>query len=165
MDNIPKITLAIVGSRSFTNYTLLCDTMAKVKSKVTRIVSGGANGADKLAEKYADEMGIPMQLFLPQWSEYGRSAGYRRNHLICEASDCMLAFWDGESKGTAHSIRIMKEMGKPVHVVHFMNARQQEEHAKWEYESEAPLRHVESGGALEDHYHNRSLMTDPPESF
>ena len=46
--------LAVIGSRCFTNYNLLSDTLTKFDSepnrKITAIISGGAQGADKLAE-------------------------------------------------------------------------------------------------------------------
>jgi hypothetical protein len=105
--------LAIVGSRNFTNFEFLKQILQY--HPCTQIISGGAKGADTLAKQYAAENGIPIKEFLPNWDKYGKSAGYRRNKQIVEACDELVAFWDGESKGTAHSIGIAEESGKPVY--------------------------------------------------
>jgi predicted Rossmann fold nucleotide-binding protein DprA/Smf involved in DNA uptake len=50
--------VAVIGSRSFTNYKLLSDTLTKFNSEpnqeITAIISGGAQGADKLAEVFGE---------------------------------------------------------------------------------------------------------------
>lgn len=45
-----KMKVAIVGSRSFNNNELLKQTIEKLDFSVTQIISGGAKGADSLAE-------------------------------------------------------------------------------------------------------------------
>ncbi len=45
-----------------------------------------------------------MTIFIAEWDKYGKSAGYIRNRLIVQESDMIVAFWDGKSKGTKHSI-------------------------------------------------------------
>ena len=49
--------LAIVGSRTFNDYELLKDEVDKLLKKynITEIVTGGARGADTLAEQYAKD--------------------------------------------------------------------------------------------------------------
>jgi len=53
--------LAIVGSRTFENYDLVCAEVAKIQEtqNVDLIVSGGAKGADTLAKKFAALHKIP----------------------------------------------------------------------------------------------------------
>ena len=53
--------LAIVGTRTFTDYEFLCWEVNKF-SNITEIISGGAKGADKLAEQYAKEHKIPLSI-------------------------------------------------------------------------------------------------------
>jgi hypothetical protein len=53
------------------------------------------------------------------WDTFGKSAGYRRNEQMAEDADALVAFWDGESKGTAHMIDTMAAMDKPVRVIRF----------------------------------------------
>ena len=112
--------VGVVGSRGFTDGGLLferLDIMAKRKGKIDLIVSGGAAGADSLAEVYAKERGIPTQIFKPDWTTYGKRAGPMRNKDIVAASDVIVAFWDGVSPGTRSTRDWTKKAGKPfVHV-------------------------------------------------
>lgn len=108
--------VAVIGSRGFTDYSLLKTELDRVTAPFI-IVSGGAKGADSLAEKYADEMGYTKLIFPAEWEKYGRSAGFKRNRLIIESSDIVLAFWDGVSKGTKHSINIAKSINKPHRII------------------------------------------------
>ena len=84
--------------------------------EIDTIISGGAKGADKLAEKYALERGIPVTVHEPDWDLHGRSAGYIRNKLIVQDADEIIAFWDRHSKGTKHTIDIAEKANKPVHI-------------------------------------------------
>lgn len=108
--------LAIVGSRGFNDYKLLSDHVRLYKPSL--IVSGGARGADKLAEQYAKEHNIEMLIIKPEWDLYGNEAGFRRNIDIINHADSVIAFWDGESKGTKHSISIAK-YNRPCEVVNY----------------------------------------------
>lgn len=107
--------LAIVGSRSFDNYKMFCELIDDLNKlyEFEYIVSGGAKGADSLAERYARERGIPIKIYPANWAKYGRSAGYRRNERIVEDCDYMVAFWDYKSPGTKHSINIARERKIP----------------------------------------------------
>lgn len=116
------MNLGVVGSRGFNDYDLMKKELDKINkiSKIGLIISGGANGADKLAEKYAVENGIKTIIFLPEWDKYpGKSAGPIRNRKIVENSDMVIAFWDGISKGTLSSINIAKELDTKLEVVQY----------------------------------------------
>lgn len=78
------------------------------------VVSGGASGVDSWAEVYAKQRGLQTEIYPAMWSTYGKSAGFRRNADIVNAADQVVAFWDGESKGTAHTIKLARERGKSV---------------------------------------------------
>jgi hypothetical protein len=116
-----KIRLAVVGSRSFTDRGLLCETMKKILAKydIEAIVTGGAKGADSLGANYAMENNIPLVVHKPDWGRYGKSAGFVRNHDIIKDCTHCVAFWDGESRGTKHDIELCKKLGKPFRVVRF----------------------------------------------
>ena len=68
---------AIIGGRDFNNYQSIKNVMA-FQEAVNLIISGGARGADSLAERFAKENGIPFKLFPANWDRYGKSAGYKR---------------------------------------------------------------------------------------
>ena len=111
--------LSVIGSRSFNNYELLKKIIIEKYPTVKVIVSGGARGADQLAEKFAVEMGLKKEIYLPDWNLHGKSAGFIRNRSIIENCDMVVAFWDGKSKGTKNSIDLAKRILKPVLIVEF----------------------------------------------
>lgn len=109
--------LAVIGSRGFTNYGLMCMLLDKLD--IDEIVSGGAGGADKLAERYAQEHDIKLNVIPANWDKFGKSAGYIRNSDIWNASTSGIAFWDSKSKGTKHSFDIVKKQKKNLLVVEY----------------------------------------------
>jgi GH18 family chitinase len=110
--------IAIVGSRSFTDYEKLRKFILDHINieDISLVVSGGAIGADTLAEKFAKEYSIEKKIFIPQWDTYGKKAGFMRNIDIVKSSDIVFAFWDGQSKGTKSTITLASEYDKVVHV-------------------------------------------------
>lgn len=90
----------------------------KNRFKFDEIVSGGAIGADKMGEQFADEWEIKKTIFLPDWEKHGKKAGFVRNRDIIENSDFVLAFWDGLSKGSANSLSIAKKLKKPTLIIY-----------------------------------------------
>ena len=109
--------LAIIGSRSFSDYTLLKDHVINNFPDVRIIISGGAKGVDQLGEKLAKELCLSTEIYLPEWDRYGKSAGLIRNELIINNSDALIAFWDGASPGTKKSIEICRRIKKNLIVV------------------------------------------------
>ncbi len=109
--------LAIVGSRNFTDPERLSRTVDKVQGDITLIVSGGARGADTLAEYYAKKKSIPYLIFPADWDKHGKKAGILRNQDIVDNADAMIAFLAPESKGTRDSIKRAQKKGIPVHIV------------------------------------------------
>ena len=110
--------IAVIGSRNFSDYKLLESTLAALP-EISQIVSGGAKGADSLAEIYAEKHQLPLVVFKPDWPKYGRGAGIVRNREIIEAADMVVAFWDGSSKGTASSLKFAKSKGILIQTVIF----------------------------------------------
>ena len=112
--------LAIVGSRTFTNFKRLEEfAIENIKiSQITTVISGGAVGADKLAEEFAKKYDIPIQIFYPNWKKYGKIAGFIRNEKIIKNCDEVIALWDGMSRGTEHSIGLARKYGKLLYILH-----------------------------------------------
>lgn len=106
----------IAGSRGFKNINHVFMAVANSEFEVTQVVSGCAEGIDKLGEEYAAFMKIPVQKFPADWETYGKSAGYIRNKQMAENADALIAIWDGESKGTKHMIDIAEAKGLKVFV-------------------------------------------------
>jgi hypothetical protein len=94
--------VAVIGSRDFNDYEEVKQTLSTIN--ITLLVSGGAKGADTLGERYAKEHNIETKIFLPDWEKYGKKAGFLRNTDIINEAELIIAFWDGQSKGTKDSI-------------------------------------------------------------
>lgn len=88
-------------------------------TEIKVVYSGGAKGADTLANMWASSYGINIIEILPDWNLYGKRAGMIRNNKIIMNADVVFAFWNGESSGTASSIKIAKSMYKTVHIYTF----------------------------------------------
>lgn len=116
----------VVGSRTFNDYAKMCAYMDKVLSsqKKVVIVSGGAKGADSLAERYANDHDYPLIIMRADWEKDGKAAGYIRNQKMHDfiarhnKRGCV-AFWDGKSKGTVHNFPICEKMGTPLRICRF----------------------------------------------
>jgi len=109
--------LAIIGSRTFNDYNFLVESLKQYKPKITLVVSGAAKGADSLGEKWAIENNIEILIFPADWEKHGKRAGFIRNEDIIKNCDGVIAFWDGMSKGTAHSLSLCEKYNKPYKIV------------------------------------------------
>lgn len=115
-----EIKLAIVGSRGFNNYTLLCKEVDDVTKyfDIIQIISGGAAGADSLGARYAKEHNIDTEILIPDWKTHGKKGGFIRNGEIVEKCDYLIAFWDGKSNGTRDSINKAKAKDKLLRIIY-----------------------------------------------
>ena len=104
--------VAVIGSRGLQ----VSDLERYLPEGTQEIVSGGARGVDTSARAYAKRSGMKLTEFLPEYDKYGRGAPLRRNVEIIRYADCVLAFWDGTSRGTKFVIDRCREMGVPCTV-------------------------------------------------
>ena len=119
------MNIIVAGSRTFDDYEFLrskLDYYFSHKSHNIQIVCGEAEGADQLGKKYAEEKGYNVLSFPDQSNIFGSFAKYKRNREMARVADALVAFWDGESKGTAQLIQVMKEAGKPIRIVYYKEA-------------------------------------------
>ena len=115
-----KNNLAIIGSRNFNNYSYakkhILNIIQKHGISINKIISGGASGADKIAETFASKFNIPIEIIKADWSK-GKSAGVIRNTDIIKKSEYVIAFWDKKSKGTLDSINKAKRLNRRLFIV------------------------------------------------
>lgn len=109
--------LAIIGSREFNDVVRLNTELEPYLSRVELVVSGGARGADKMGEEWAKRNNIKTLIFIAEWDKFGKSAGFIRNEDIIKNCDEAIAFWDGMSRGTKHSISLCEKYNKPCKIV------------------------------------------------
>jgi YspA, cpYpsA-related SLOG family len=110
------VKVLVCGSRSWDRPPEIGRRLAALPPH-SEIIHGGARGADQIAATYARALGLPEKEFPPNWGR-GRNAGIIRNlQMLDEQPDLVLAFWDGVSTGTKHTIEEAQRRGIPVEVV------------------------------------------------
>lgn len=112
----------VAGSRGFDDAFQLETELNNYVEKLgdqyaVSIVSGMAKGADRLAYQFAKENHVVCHEFPADWDQYGKVAGYRRNAEMARFADALIAFWDGESRGTKNMIDTMRNLNKPVEII------------------------------------------------
>lgn len=129
------VKMIIAGGRDFEDYNKCRIEITKIinllynekkfKKEEMCIIGGRAKGADALGEYYANKNVIEFKPFPADWNTYGKRAGMLRNKDMAEycIKDCnrpvLLAFWDGQSRGTKMMIEIANELGIRVKVVNY----------------------------------------------
>ena len=108
------MTAAIIGSRTILNYDLLKQAVKGLP--ITAVISGGAAGVDKMAERFAKENSLPLTVLPANWQAHGKSAGMIRNAEIVKQAELVIALWDGQSRGTQATINMAKKAGKKLKV-------------------------------------------------
>ena len=112
--------LIVCGSRKFKNYKMLerhLDAFDAL-SRFTAIVHGNAEGADKMAGKYAVKSGLTEVKMKADWDKHGNSAGAIRNREMATAgAEAVVAFWDFSSSGTKDMIKVARQFKIPVFIV------------------------------------------------
>jgi hypothetical protein len=109
------LKVAVVGSREYADLAAVRQFVWECE-RTTVIVSGGAKGVDRAAVDEAKRLGMPYEVYLPDWSGHGKAAGIIRNREIVASADEVVAFWDGKSRGTQATMEMAKAAGKPVRV-------------------------------------------------
>lgn len=111
----------IVGSRDYPMTRAVRDFVMQLDHAKDAVVTGGARGVDSVAEQAAKSRRLRRFIYEPQcWPGapkhvYVRSL-FARNKDIVDASDVIVAFWDGKSRGTQHTIEQARAAGKQVRV-------------------------------------------------
>ncbi len=113
--------IVIGGCRNFEDYAVFCDFVSaclenEAKQHAITILSGHCAGVDQMAERYAKEHGLDLEIFPADWAKYGRAAGPMRNREMVKQADGVIAFWDGKSKGTASLLGYADKLNKQIYL-------------------------------------------------
>lgn len=127
--------IIICGTRAMTDerwvFKKLDEALALLKNKHPIIISGTAPGPDTLGEQWvfhrSREKQCPMSVvrFHPDKEKHGSPACYFiRNRDMAEYASqrkpgYCIAFWDGESTGTADMIKQAKKHGLKIRIIRF----------------------------------------------
>lgn len=117
------IDLIVAGSRTIQDKSTVqkaLDESPYEIQDINTILSGNANGVDRIGETIADENNIsvdyyPYDDYLDQ-APNPNVAPLLRNKRMAEAGDALLAVWDGESSGTEHMIEQAKKQQLEIYV-------------------------------------------------
>jgi len=113
--------LAVAGSRSIASEGIVFSTLDSFRDKrgnITKVITGGAQGVDKLAEEWCELNKIPCKVIRPispPINNYGLMC-LCRDVEILTLSDEVLVLWDGISTGSKFVIDYCKAREKQVYV-------------------------------------------------
>jgi hypothetical protein len=124
--------VVITGSRKFSNPL---NATAKIIERIvklpenTLVIHGDAGGADRIAATAAKRVGLMVMAVPAEWERhsktcrcrghgYCREAGKRRNlQMLDMEPDLVIAFWNGTSGGTLHTITNARERKLDLEII------------------------------------------------
>lgn len=108
----------VTGGRKYDNYKKVVDVLNKVfssfPSKDDILIHGGATGADTLAHQWAENNKVVTEVYLAQWSRFGKRAGPVRNQEMLDKAQPQLVVAFPGGKGTADMVKRAREAGIEV---------------------------------------------------
>ena len=108
----------VCGSRGWTDYDAVLRRLTQIEERRPTIVHGAAVGADTMADRAAMTLNLTVERYPADWATYGKRAGFIRNEQMLDTGvGLVIAFWDGQSRGTQHTIERAKRRGIPVEVI------------------------------------------------
>ena len=110
-------TWLICGGRDFMDWAVFDSAMGdliRIKGMPTRIIQGGAAGADEMARLWAARHAVEVQTEPANWLLHGRAAGPIRNQAMLDRHkpSMVVAFPGG--KGTADMVRRSRVAGVEI---------------------------------------------------
>lgn len=116
-----KVRIVVCGTRAYDDETHVFKALDQLTRKWNKediaIVTGGAEGPDKIAEQWSFKRMVTRVIFHADWQKYGKQAGMIRNSEMAKYGTHCVAFWDGESVGTRDMIRKAKKQGLKVKII------------------------------------------------
>ena len=106
----------VCGGREYDDYTRLKKALNAIHADrpFAVVITGGAPGADRMAEAWAKRQGIPTIRMEANWSRFGRKAGPMRNQWMVDLAspELVIAFPGG--RGTQDMTDRAKSAGIEV---------------------------------------------------
>ena len=103
------------GSR-YKNYNHVAGILESFDG-ISLLLSGGGEGVEQLALRFAAENKIPERVIPPKIKVYGAPTAFlKRNEELIRESDFVIVLWDGK---TTHYVELMSSVilaGKPLSV-------------------------------------------------
>ena len=113
-----RMKVVISGSRTCKDKDLVWKTLEDTKFEITELISGGAQGVDLMGEEWARIKKIPVKTYRPHYEiKNPRYAPLIRNADMAQYGEALIAIWKDNSRGTAHMIKCMQDLKKPVEII------------------------------------------------
>jgi len=116
--------LGVVGSRTFIDDEFMNFVLNVLRP--SRVITGGATGADTLAELWAKHSGVPCEVHYPDlirwpWNRFKGKAYLERNDIIATSCDALVAFVPSnrDSTGTMYTVGKAVGLNKEVLLLYF----------------------------------------------
>lgn len=117
--------VVICGSRGWSDTSTIWEVIRELP-KGSHIIHGGAKGADMKAGEVARQISdaypephFTIEVFRADWDRHGKGAGFiRNNKMLDQDPDKVIAFWNGTSRGTRHTIGEAIKRGIRVKIVY-----------------------------------------------
>ena len=111
--------VVVCGSRDGWNWRIrgaIYDRLHELP-RASCVMHGGARGVDRLADEFARKLGFFVEEYPADWEQYGKRAGIMRNlKMLDQNPELVIAYWNGESRGTKHMIDAAREREIPVEI-------------------------------------------------
>jgi hypothetical protein len=106
------------GSRTIGDRELI-ESKLKALPHCAVILTSRTNGASAAVRDATMRLGLRLEVWTAKTDRYptAEEAYFARDEEMIRSADRVLAFWDGESAGTAHELTYARKLSKPIELV------------------------------------------------
>ena len=106
------------GSRTIDDRELI-DAKLKALPRCAVILTSRTRGASAAVRDATIRRGLRLEVWTAMTDRYptAQDAYFARDEEMISSADRVLAFWDGESAGTAHELTYARRLAKPIDLV------------------------------------------------
>lgn len=111
--------VVVAGSRYIKDYKTVKEAIEDSGFDISKVISGGAEGVDTLAENWAEENTVdveryPYEDFLDEYDP--KVAPIKRNEEMASVAEKAIIIWDGESPGTKNMLENSQKEDLDIHI-------------------------------------------------
>lgn len=107
--------ILVTGSRDWDNALPIMDAIVNIAipPEAWTLVSGACpTGADRIAEDFAEGLGLTVERHPADWNKHGKRAGFLRNaEMVKLGADICIAFIKDHSKGATMTASLAETAG------------------------------------------------------
>mgnify|MGYP003652526244 CR=1 FL=1 len=113
--------VVIAGGTTFDSIDHMNICLDDIVDDIETVVSGRGYGADALAEVFAIQNALDLELYPANWGRYGANAGYNRWVKVFETQNIeqVFLFWDGKSSGTRTLKKLCEQFEIPFEMFYY----------------------------------------------